>query len=205
MTLGVVSTGVAVVALASRFAVGLIFVGAGVEKLFDLPEFERAVADYQLLPRGLNHVMARALPVIELLCGAALLVGLLAPVAGLVAAICLLGFSVAAAINLARGRAIDCGCGGAAASRQIGWDLVAGDVLLAAAALFAGVLNVNALEPTSAPHLLSHAAPFGAAESIAIFVVVAIGVLFRGLAMGYFHLRAVIKWASTTTQRGLPQ
>lgn len=131
MTLGVVSSTVAVAALASRFAVGLIFVGAGAGKLFDLPEFERAVADYQLLPRRIVHLTARTLPIVELLCGSTLLVGVFVPVAGLVAATCLVGFSTAAAINLARGRAIECGCGGAAASRQIGWDLVVGDLVLA--------------------------------------------------------------------------
>ena len=204
MTLGVVSTGVGAVALASRFAVGLIFVGAGAAKLFDLGEFERAVADYQLLPPGLNRVIARALPIIELLCGSALLVGIVAPLAALVAASCLLGFSIAAAINLARGRAIDCGCGGAAASRQIGWDLVIGDLILAAAAIFAGLINVSSLEPTFVPRLISHSVPFGTAESVAIVIIVATAVLLRGLVSGYVRLRGVIRWASTT-QGGLPE
>jgi len=198
MTLGAVSSSVAVAALTSRFAVGLIFAAAGAEKLLDVAEFERAVAGYQLLPRRLVPMVARLLPTIELLSGSALLVGIFAPAAGLVAAGCLVGFSGAAGINLARGRAIDCGCGGAAASRQIGWDLVVGDLILAAAALFAGLVNITALEPTSLPRLISHAAPFGTSESIAILAVVAIGVLLRGLITGYLRLRTVMNWVSAT-------
>jgi hypothetical protein len=198
MTLGAVSSGVAVAALASRFAVGLIFLAAGAEKLFDTAEFERAVADYQLVPRRLVGLLARSLPLVELFAGSALLAGVFVPAAGLLAAGCLVAFSVAVGINLVRGRAIDCGCGGVAASREIGWDLVAGDLLLAAAAVFTGLVNVTALEPMSLPRLISHAAPFAAPQSLAILAVVGIGVLLRALISGYVRLRKVMSWVSAT-------
>ena len=58
---------------------------------------------------------------LELAAGALLLLGLAtAPVAALLGAV-LVVFTGAVAINLARGRAIDCGCYGAGPSRTIGW------------------------------------------------------------------------------------
>ena len=199
MVLATLSSGTAILAIASRFTVGLVLVLAAAPKILDLATFERAVADYQLLGPRLVRMLSRALPFVEALCGVMLLAGLFVPVAGTVAAVLLVSFAAAVGLNLIRGRAIDCGCGGAGISREIAWDLVAADFVLAGAALIAAVENTTVLEP-SAPQLLGHAAPFGSREALAVLVIVVIAVLLRELAWAYARLKVTMGSASTTRE-----
>jgi len=107
-------------AVAFRFVLGTVFALAGLAKLPRRAQFEDAVRGYRLVPDRLAPPIARWLPMVELAAGALLLLGLgTAPVAALLAAF-LVVFTGAVAINLARGRAIDCGCYGAGPSRTIG-------------------------------------------------------------------------------------
>lgn len=186
MTLAGLSPGIAVAVLAGRFAIGLILAAAAVPKLVDRHQFEHAIAGYQLLPRRLVSPVARVLPSIELTCGVALLAGIFVPAAALIGGMLLVTFSIAAAVNLLRGRTIDCGCGGAGISRQIGWDLVFSDLLLAAAAVLIVVKNVRILEPPL-PLLLGHSAPFGDSEAIAVLLIVSVGALLRELFLAYLR------------------
>jgi uncharacterized membrane protein YphA (DoxX/SURF4 family) len=112
---------VGLAAVAFRFVLGTVFALAGLAKLPRRARFEQAVRGYRLVPDRLAPPIARLLPVVELVAGALLLLGFAtAPVAGLLGAF-LVVFTGAVAINLARGRAIDCGCYGAGPSRTIGW------------------------------------------------------------------------------------
>lgn len=123
-------------AVAFRFLLGTVFALAGLAKLPRRARFEDAVRGYRLVPDRLAPPIARWLPVVELAAGALLLLGLgTAPVAALLGAF-LVVFTGAVAINLARGRAIDCGCYGAGPARTIGWPtLVRNFGLLAMAAV----------------------------------------------------------------------
>lgn len=90
---------------------GGLFVYAGLQKYLHLYEFAEAVLAYQLLPASLVGVAAAVLPWVEISAGLCLVVGLkrrssLLLVAGLVA-----GFMIIILITMARGLAIDCGCG----------------------------------------------------------------------------------------------
>ena len=108
-------------AVAFRFVLGTVFALAGLAKLPRRAQFEEAVRGYRLVPDRFASPIARWLPVTELAAGMLLLLGLgTAPVAALLAAF-LVVFTGAVAINLARGRAIDCGCYGAGPARTIGW------------------------------------------------------------------------------------
>ncbi len=109
---------------------------AALGKLRNRDAFRGIVHNYRLLPEALDPVVADALPVIELLTAAALLLpGMQVP--GAVATIVLLlGFAMAMAVNLARGRReIDCGCFIGVLRQRIGWSLVIRNLLLSAAAL----------------------------------------------------------------------
>ena len=107
-------------AVAFRFVLGTVFALAGLAKLPRRAHFEDAVRGYRLLPDRLAPPIARWLPVVEVAAGTLLLLGLgTALVAGLLG-VFLVVFTGAVAINLARGRAIDCGCYGAGPSRTIG-------------------------------------------------------------------------------------
>src|SRR5919197_1598335 len=84
-------------------------------------------------------------PAVEVAAGALLAVGLgMRPVAALLA-LFLVAFSVAVAVNLLRGRTIDCGCFGPVAQKQITWWTVPRNVVLTAAAIVVAAVQPTAL------------------------------------------------------------
>jgi hypothetical protein len=118
-----------------RAALALLFVAAAVHKLRDLHAFRVALGDYQLVPWALTGLVAPALVTAEL-ATAALLVSPFARPWGFAAAAGLIAtYSIAIAVNLARGRRdIDCGCFGPALRIGLGGGLVARNAVLVAAA-----------------------------------------------------------------------
>jgi len=140
-------------ALTCRYVVGFVLLAAAIPKLGERREFVRAVRNYGLLPRAFVAPVAAWLPRLELLCALALLLGVAVGFVAGVAAVLLGAFTVAIAVNLVRGRRIDCGCSGAVAPRQIGWALVVGDVVLAGMAASAALADPGVLtlvgEPSS--------------------------------------------------------
>jgi len=99
--------------LALRAGLGALLVVAGALKLRDPGAFATEIANYQLLP-ALAPFLAAALPLTELLVGAALLLAPVAwrrPAALAAAALCAM-FFLAVATAYARGINIECGCFG---------------------------------------------------------------------------------------------
>jgi hypothetical protein len=122
----------AIMARAASFGVGLIFLIAGMDQWRHRALLPGVIANYRLLPGSLVTPAARALPVVEMALGVALLLGL-APFATVAAMLLLALFATAIAVNIRRGRGhIDCGCGHGALRHPIGWPLVARNLALAA-------------------------------------------------------------------------
>jgi uncharacterized membrane protein YphA (DoxX/SURF4 family) len=101
--------------LAARLEVvlGVIFVYAAYFKIAEPPDFAHMIYNYKLTPGQLINLLAIYLPWVEMVAGAALILGL----PGRRGAVALVGamlvvFVAAISINLARGHAIDCGCFG---------------------------------------------------------------------------------------------
>jgi hypothetical protein len=93
-------------------SIGLLFFTAARHKLNGGRRFEAQLAAYRLLPESLLRPVAKTLPWLELAVAVALLVRLTRTPAALVATTLLLGYALAMAVNIKRGRAeIDCGCG----------------------------------------------------------------------------------------------
>jgi hypothetical protein len=134
------------------FSLALIFGASGVMKLRDLEMFEGSLANYQLAPQWMEKSLAYVLPIIE--CAAA--VGLLTTSTRAAAGPSLLAlltiFTVAIAINLARGRTnIDCGCFGPALRQELsGWLLVRNLSLVALAVMAMLPANGRAIESLDA-------------------------------------------------------
>lgn len=133
------------VGLVARLAVGGIWIWAGLLKLPDPAGSMEAVRAYELLPQSLVEPVGYLLPVLEVVLGLALVLGLMARGAALLSTALLVVFVVGIASAWARGLQIDCGCFGdggvnANASRQYPWEIVR-DVALVAASLF--VLTVR--------------------------------------------------------------
>jgi len=95
-----------------RVVAGGVLLAAGLVKLRIGPQsFARAILDYRLIPSALAVPLARALPLMEILIGAALLSGLFVRPAALAGTALLVIFSGAIAAALARGQRNACGCG----------------------------------------------------------------------------------------------
>jgi hypothetical protein len=120
--------------LAARVLVACIFLTAAVGKLRHLTVFEGVLANYRLLPRWAIAPVHVLLPLAELAIG----VGIIAmPLfAAPAAALLLLVFAAAMAVNLRRGRSdIDCGCHQSVLRQRLRWTLVWRNAALAVLAL----------------------------------------------------------------------
>lgn len=119
--------------LVVRAALVLLFASAAAHKLRDRSAFAGVLHAYRLVPAALVPAVAMAVAVLELLVAAALAGGHRLGPAG---ALALLGlYSLALAVNLARGRrTIDCGCGALGARQPISEWLLVRNALLAGAA-----------------------------------------------------------------------
>ena len=103
------------VGLLARMLVGGVWVVAGLLKLPDPNDNVRAVRAYDLLPESVVPVVGHALPILEILVGLCLLLGLLTRVAAVVSALLLVGFVAGIASAWGRGLSIECGCFGGGA------------------------------------------------------------------------------------------
>ena len=115
--------------LAARWALALVLAAAGAAKLPDRRAVEKSVTRYGVLPVRVVRPVAQVLPWAELCLALALVVGVLARFAALLAGGMLAAFAVAIVWNLLRGRRFECGCG-TTYDTEIGWGLVARDAAL---------------------------------------------------------------------------
>lgn len=128
-------------ALLSRGVLGVVWVAAGVLKLADPTENVRAVRAYQLLPESVVPVVGHGLPVLELVVGACLLVGLVVRPMAIVSGVLLVAFVIGISSAWARGLSIECGCFGGGGGPSVGasdkypWELARDTGLLLASAL----------------------------------------------------------------------
>lgn len=124
------------VGLVARLVLGVVWLWAGGAKILHLEESVQAVRGYQLLPYEAALVVGYALPMVEILFGVLLLLGLLTRWAGLVSALLMMAFIIGIASAWARGLSIDCGCfggGGAIAAEEAAkkypWEIARDTVL----------------------------------------------------------------------------
>ncbi len=141
MTDGRRPIGMRAAVLLGRLVLGAVFVVAAGPKIADPPGFAHMIANYRLFPLSLVHAAALVLPWIELLAGIALVSGVFWKTAAKFAGALLAIFILAIGVNLARDRAVQCGCFDVHAAeksheelvREMRWVLVRDAVLLAVA------------------------------------------------------------------------
>jgi uncharacterized membrane protein YphA (DoxX/SURF4 family) len=126
--------------LAARLLVGGVFIAAGAIKLPEPAQSVAAVRAYEALPASLVEPVGQLLPIVEVVVGVMLVVGLLTRGAAVAAAFLLVVFIAGIVSVWARGITIDCGCfGGGGADPDAGskypWE-IARDVGLLVAAMF---------------------------------------------------------------------
>jgi len=148
---------VSILGFIAAIALGATLVVSGLGKLRDPGGFVLAVLEYEVLPKPLAVAYGRVLPILELVCGLALLVGAVPRLSGGAAGALLLSFLVAVVINLARGRSLDCHCFGAGSGDPLGWVTVLRLGVLLACAFAAAAWRdgiVVPLPPNAMPAVL---------------------------------------------------
>lgn len=98
--------------LLARLVVGGVWLYAGALKLPHPETSVTAVRSYQLLPTGTAETIGHVLPMLEIVVGGCLVVGLLTRFAGGLSAVMQAAFVVGIVSVWSRGIAIDCGCFG---------------------------------------------------------------------------------------------
>lgn len=123
-------------ALVFRIVVGAVFIYASLDKIMHPEAFAKSVYNYKILPSSLINITALFLPWLELLTGAALILGTKVKGASLLISVMLVVFLVAVTSTLVRGISIDCGCfTSSSAGRKTGWALLVQDAVLLLLAL----------------------------------------------------------------------
>jgi uncharacterized membrane protein YphA (DoxX/SURF4 family) len=108
-----------------RLGAAAVWLVAGIAKITNLTQFHAQVDQYRLLPHALEAPFAYALPFVEILVGAYLLVGLLTRAAAIVACALMVVFVIAQTQAWARGLSLDCGCFGTLTHEQVGiWTIL---------------------------------------------------------------------------------
>lgn len=125
--------------LLARLIVGGVWIYAGALKVTDPESSVTAVRAYQLLPTGIADTVGRVLPMLELVIGICLVLGLLTRITGGISGLLQVAFIVGIASVWIRGIEINCGCFGDGgpnpdASSQYPWE-IARDVGLLALSL----------------------------------------------------------------------
>ena len=96
--------------LVMRWILGLTFIYASFHKIISPEDFARIVYGYDLFPEMFINLIAIVIPFLELITGAALIIGFYPRSAAIIINALLLAFITVLAINLARGHEFDCGC-----------------------------------------------------------------------------------------------
>jgi uncharacterized membrane protein YphA (DoxX/SURF4 family) len=128
--------------LVARLLVGGVWIAAALSKIPDPAGSVRAVRAYDLLPEAVVPTVGYALPVVELVVGVCLVLGLLTRLMSVVSVVLFLAFVIGISAAWTRGLQIDCGCFGgggfdADATAKYPWEIARDLGLLALSALLA--------------------------------------------------------------------
>ena len=100
------------IGLLARLILGVVLIVAGALKVTDPTTAERAVRAYQILPYDLAGTVGLILPIVEIVAGALLVIGLFTRIAAVVGGLLMIAFIIGIASAWARGLTIECGCFG---------------------------------------------------------------------------------------------
>lgn len=130
------------IGLLARLGLGGVLLVAGVLKVPHPEASVTAVRAYQLLPTGVADAVGHALPIIEVIVGATLVLGVFTRWSAVIGGLLMVAFIIGIASVWSRGILIDCGCFGDGgpdpdAMSKYPWEIARDVVLLAGAVLLA--------------------------------------------------------------------
>jgi peroxiredoxin/uncharacterized membrane protein len=188
-----------------EFFLASVLIVAGLAKLLDWESFQQSLGEFGL-PQLATRSLSRALPALEVVVGAALLVPATAQAAAAAATLLLTTFCIVIATNLARRKAIRCGCFGSVSAQPISIGTLVRTGSLALAAGVAGWLEaVNG--PIGG---LGWLARFEGTELVAVTVSLVLGLAVVALAwmlvylLKEYGLLLGIEDEDQPARRGLP-
>lgn len=100
------------IGLVARLIVGGVDLAAGIAKFPDPAANVRQVRAFDILPEAVVPTVGHALPTVEIIVGAALILGLLTRAFAVIGALFFIAFIIGIAAAWARGLEINCGCFG---------------------------------------------------------------------------------------------
>ena len=103
-----------------RLLLGAMWVWASLDKIQNPAQFARDVANYHVMPFGLENLSAIVVPWLELLIGIGLIIGVMVDGAAIVSLSLMLLFIVLISQAILRGFNIECGCG-LKEGQLVGW------------------------------------------------------------------------------------
>ena len=106
-----------------RCLLGLVFVYASYDKILDPGKFARDIANYHIVPFGLENSIAIILPWLELLIGAGIILGIFLDGSVVLSGSFLILFIVMIFQAMMRGFNIECGCG-LKEGEMVGWSKI---------------------------------------------------------------------------------
>jgi len=109
--------------LVIRLLLGSMWVWASLDKIQDPAQFSRDIANYHVIPFGLENMSAIVVPWLELLIGMGLIAGVMVNGAALVSSGLMLLFIILISQAILRGFNIECGCG-LKEGQLVGWDKI---------------------------------------------------------------------------------
>ncbi len=158
---------------AFRLALAAVFLVSGCAKLADLAGTRRAIAAFGAPSRWVG-ALTLVLPIAELVAAAALLAPRTARLGALLTLVLLATFTIAIAINLARGRRPECHCFGQIHSEPIGSGALIRNGAIAAIAIAIVVIGANYTGPSAIGWL----ARLDSSQLLALIVIVLTAVVF---------------------------
>jgi uncharacterized membrane protein YphA (DoxX/SURF4 family) len=133
----------AIFQLALRIILGGTFVAASLDKITHPRLFAEVIYNYQILPLSLINLAAAVMPLLELIAGITIIIGLWTRSSSFILSGLTLIFIAAISFNMIRGLEVNCGCFDVISGSKIGADLLIRDILL----LFAGILIILEKKP----------------------------------------------------------
>ena len=106
--------------LVIRILLGIIFLYASYDKIMDPGKFARSIANYHIVPFGLENSIAFILPWLELFIGVGLIAGIMVDGAAGITGSLLVIFILLILQAILRGFNIECGCG-LKEGEMVGW------------------------------------------------------------------------------------
>ena len=94
-----------------RIVLGSVFLWASFDKIIDPAKFARSIANYHVLPFGIENTIAIVLPWLELFIGSGLILGVMVDGSIVITSALLVLFNLMIAQAILRGFNIECGCG----------------------------------------------------------------------------------------------